>query len=342
MSRQSRKLDHIKYALKSGQSGETGLDDIKFVHNSLPQCSLDEIDLTVKMGELFLSSPIFINAMTGGGGKQTEGINRQMAIAAHETGIGLAVGSQMSAVKDRAEESTYKVVREENPRGFIIGNLGGEATVEQAKKAVDMIEADALQIHLNVIQELTMPEGDRDFRQTMRNIEKIVRQLEVPVIVKEVGFGMSRETVSSLKDIGVTMVDISGAGGTNFSVIENSRRSRLLSYFDGWGISTAASIMEAGAVDKMDILASGGIRTGLDIAKCMALGAKGVGFAGHFLKIQHERGAEGLIEEIQNLQQDLRYIMTALGARTVDQLSAVPKVISGETYHWLGQRGIIE
>ncbi|HEY4549964.1 MAG TPA: type 2 isopentenyl-diphosphate Delta-isomerase, partial [Bacillus sp. (in: firmicutes)] len=173
MSRSKRKWDHIQYALSTGQERLTGLDDIMFVHQSLPEIGLENISLNTKIGELPLSSPIFINAMTGGGGEKTLKINRDLARVAKESGMAMAVGSQMSALKNVEEVETYRVVRMENPHGIVIGNLGSEASVDDALRAVEMLEADALQVHLNAIQELAMPEGDRDFSGALRRIEAI-------------------------------------------------------------------------------------------------------------------------------------------------------------------------
>ncbi len=341
MSRAQRKLDHVQHALSIGQSRAHGFQDISFVHQSLPNMALQDVCLETKIGELFLSSPILINAMTGGGGEQTEKINEGLALAANHHGIAMAVGSQMAAIKDVNEKRSFEIVRKVNPLGVIFANLGSEATVEQAKYAVSMLEANALQIHLNVIQELTMPEGDRDFTDALRRIETIVEQCGVPVIVKEVGFGMSRETVRQLQDIGVAVIDIGGFGGTNFAGIENERRSRRLSYFNDWGIPTAASVAEASSVAaNVSFIASGGIQTALEVAKAIALGASAAAFAGYFLKILLNEGIEPLIEEIELIHEDLQFIMTALGARTIAHLQQVPLVISGETYHWLEQRGI--
>lgn len=239
LERAKRKLEHIDFALKTGQR-KSGLEDISFIHQSLPGISLNNVDLTVEIGGLKLSSPIFINAMTGGGGLETEKLNGDLAIAARETGIAMAVGSQMATIKDSSQQASFKVARQENPNGVLIGNLGGEATVEQAKRASDMIEADALQIHLNVIQELTMPEGDRNFAGTLSRIEEINRSLGVPMIVKEVGFGMSKETVEQLLSVGVSIIDVGGFGGTNFAKIENERRAKILGYFNEWGIPTVS------------------------------------------------------------------------------------------------------
>ncbi|CEG33492.1 isopentenyl pyrophosphate isomerase [Peribacillus simplex] len=341
LERKQRKLDHIEFALKTGQQHQTGLEDISFIHQSLPGISLNNVNLTAEVGELELSSPIFINAMTGGGGPETEKLNGDLAIAARETGIAMAVGSQMAAIKDPGQQASFKVVRKENPDGVLIGNLGGEATVEQAKRASEMIGADALQIHINVIQELTMPEGDRDFAGTLSRIEKINKTIGIPVIVKEVGFGMSMETVQQLHSVGVSIIDVGGFGGTNFAKIENERRAKILGYFNEWGIPTAASIVEAVNVSpQLSVIGSGGIQSPLEITKSLALGARGVGLAGHFLKLYKELGLEQLIKEIHYIHEDLKVIMTALGCGNISELRKSKLVIKGNTYHWLSQRGI--
>nr|WP_205831626.1 type 2 isopentenyl-diphosphate Delta-isomerase [Bacillus sp. RO2] len=334
-------MDHIQHALTTGQVRQTGFDDVMFVHQSLPDLSTTDIQLNTKIGELSLSSPIFINAMTGGGGKRTWEINKALAEVAKVCNIGLAVGSQMSAIKDQDEAATYEIVRKANPDGLVFANLGSEATVDQAKKAVHMLEANAIQIHLNVIQELVMPEGDRDFTGALGRIERIVNSLDVPVIVKETGFGISRETAKKLVDVGVSIIDISGFGGTNFSKIENERRTQRLDFFNAWGIPTAASIAEVKhALPGTSIIGSGGIQRPLDIAKAITLGASAVGMAGYFLKVFMEEGQEALIQLIHDTHDELRWMMTALGASTIEQLQQAPVVIKGETYHWLTQRRV--
>jgi isopentenyl-diphosphate Delta-isomerase len=341
VTRSKRKWDHIRYSLKNSEDDVNRFADITFVHRSLPETSLDQIQLCTKIGELLLSSPIFINAMTGGGGDRTLEINQNLAVVAKETGLAMAVGSQMAAIKDGNEAESYKVVRRVNPNGFIIGNLGWEATADQAKQAVDLIEANALQIHLNAIQELTMPEGDRDFKGAISRIEAIVKSVSVPVIVKEVGFGMEKETVRILASIGVRIMDVGGFGGTNFAKIENERRKQKYTFFNEWGISTPASIIEASECNlPIGIIGSGGINSSIEIAKALTLGADAVGMARFFLETLLKEGIESLIEKVKNLHHELSIIMTALGVTTIKELHDVPVIISGETHHWLTERGI--
>ncbi|NWQ39823.1 type 2 isopentenyl-diphosphate Delta-isomerase [Bacillus sp. EB106-08-02-XG196] len=341
MSRSERKWDHIRYALETGQKRLTAFDDIQFIHQSLPNINVSDVSIHQKVGGLSLSSPIFINAMTGGGGDKTYSLNKQLAMVAREAGLAIAVGSQMSALKDKSERYTYEVVRKENPFGVIIANLGSEATPDLANAAIEMIEANALQIHLNVIQELAMPEGDREFSGALRRIEKIVKEVNVPVIVKEVGFGMCKETVESLSSVGVSVVDVGGFGGTNFAEIENKRSDKSKSFFNQWGIPTAISISEAAhASIPLTIIGSGGFSSSIDIAKGIALGASAVGFAGYFLKILVEEGIDSLNEEISSLHHGLKIIMTALGAKSILDLQSAPLMISGQMHHWLTQRGI--
>jgi len=339
--RAQRKIEHIQHALSTGQQLTNGLDDITFVHQSLPNLSVNDIDLSSKVGELFLSSPLLINAMTGGGGDDTRIINEALSKAAGETKIAVAVGSQMSALKDKSERPSYEIMRKINPKGIIFANLGSEATIEQAKMAVDMLGANALQIHLNVVQELVMPEGDRDFTDALKRIENITKSISVPVIVKEVGYGINREMASKLLEVGISAIDVGGYGGTNFSKIENLRRQRILSYFNQWGISTAASIAEVRSLNgDIPIIGSGGIQNALDVAKAIALGSSMVGVAGYFLKIFIEKGYEDLVQEIKNMLEDLIIIMTALGVKTIQDLQHAPLVINGQTHHWLTERGI--
>ncbi|AOM82791.1 type 2 isopentenyl-diphosphate Delta-isomerase [Salisediminibacterium beveridgei] len=342
MSRAKRKMDHIEHALNSSSSQLSSMHDISFVHQALPDLDVDDVSLNTQIGELFISSPIFINAMTGGGGKATEKINRQLAQVANVFHIPMAVGSQMAAIKNEKEQQSYKVVRQYHPRGLVFANVGSEATVEQAEFCVDLLEADAIQIHLNVIQELVMPEGDRSFSGALKRIEQIASHVKVPVIAKEVGFGMSQESVKQLIDAGVQVIDVGGRGGTNFSWIENQRRNLPYDFFEDWGITTAASIAEAVSVSKhIPVLASGGIKNASDMTKSIALGAQSAGMAGQILKWLKDDGLDKTIQHLDRQLDEMRSMMTALGASSIEELQQVPLIIRGDTHHWLNERGII-
>lgn len=339
LSRSRRKLEHIRHALNRDDMGVNSFDEVDIIHQSLTDIHWDDISLQTQLGELSLSSPLFVNAMTGGGGEKTEAINRDLAIAARETGIALAVGSQMSALKDEKEKQTYQVVRRENPNGIIFANIGSEATVDQAKEAVSMLEANALQIHINVLQELIMPEGDRDFTERLQNIEDIVKSVEVPVIIKEVGFGISMESARQLKNIGISNIDVGGKGGTNFSKVENKRRKQPFESFNQWGIPTAISIKEVKSVyPECNVIASGGMRNGLDGAKAFVLGANAFGMAGQLLRILMKDDLETLVEEINHIHHEFKIAMMVLGAKDTYMLDGKPHIFTGRTKAWLEQR----
>lgn len=339
MSRSSRKLDHIHQALEQN-AGCNGLHDVSFVHNSLPSVNMSNISLESFVGGLQLSSPIIINAMTGGA-IETLNINEKLAIVASETSIPMAVGSQMAAIRNQDVRNTYQIARKMNPNGMIIANLGGEATTTQALEAIEMLEANALQIHLNPMQELIMPEGDRNFEGVLERIGSIVQHTNVPVFVKEVGFGMSRESCQKLIEVGVKVIDVGGAGGTNFAEIENSRREIPISFLNNWGMNTCISLLEVSSFRKnLSIMASGGIVNSLHIAKSISLGASAIGMAGPILKAIVNQGTDTAISMIEVLKDELRLIMTALGTQTILDLQHAPIVITGETRQWCEARQI--
>ncbi|WP_394217394.1 type 2 isopentenyl-diphosphate Delta-isomerase [Halobacillus trueperi] len=338
MSRSERKIDHIRHAISHEREIHNHFDDIEIVHQSLARLNFEDIQMNIQVGELYLSSPLFVNAMTGGGGEETMAINRNLAIAAKETGIGMAVGSQMSALKNTEERKTYEIVREMNPEGIIFANVGSEATLEQARDAVRMLHADALQIHINTLQEMIMPEGDRDFSHRMHRIQDIIDYLDVPVIVKEVGYGMSRETADTLYQMGVRHLDVGGRGGTNFSKVENMRRERAYASFNNWGIPTPVSVLETSISDDLHVFASGGVRNGLDGAKAMVLGAEGFGMAGSLLKILVNEGIEALIEEIHHILHEFKIAMMLQNASHPKELIGKPHVMFGYTKEWYDQR----
>ncbi|MED4751089.1 type 2 isopentenyl-diphosphate Delta-isomerase [Brevibacillus choshinensis] len=341
MDRSVRKIEHLQHALTTNEYGFNAFDEVSFVPNSLPGVSLNSVSLQCDLGDFRLSSPIIINAMTGGAEATTE-VNRKLAVIARERGLAMAVGSQMAALRDPSVQESYRVVRKEHPRGIVFANVGAEATVDEAKAAVEMVDADGLQIHLNVMQELLMPEGDRDFRGYLDHIRAISNQLEVPVMVKEVGFGMARNTLLELMQAGVALIDVGGRGGTNFAKVENMRRTLPLTMFEEWGFTTVESLLEASCVraSSAPILATGGIRHGFDAAKAMALGASAVGIAGAMLRCVQTQSIEECLATVDNWHYQLQVSMTALGTVQLNQLQEQPLLITGKTAERARLRGI--
>ncbi|MEG6616563.1 type 2 isopentenyl-diphosphate Delta-isomerase [Peptococcaceae bacterium 1198_IL3148] len=342
--RQSRKIDHINFALANVDKQAAGFADVKLLHCSLPELNWHDIDTSCQFLSKKLSAPILINAMTGGHPAVTE-INRSLAKAARQAGIAIALGSQRAALEDISVANTFKVVREENPDGVVIANLSAGCSLAEAQRAVEMVQADAIQLHVNVPQELAMPEGDREFKGILANVAEIANQLPVPVIIKEVGFGMSRETVSQIYQTGVRIVDISGSGGTNFIAIEEGRHNDCVTDYAGdisdWGIPTVISIIEAMETDlPLVVVASGGVRSSHDIAKSLALGARVAGISRPLLQTLMDKGEEQLNQHVRQLIIGLRKIMLMCGAANVAELANVPAIITGQTSQWLRVRGI--
>ena len=223
-SRASRKDYHVRLASAQQTEGprRTDFDDLEFVHHALSGTSPERVDLSVELGEWTWPTPFYVNGMTGGT-ETTAKINRDLAIAAAETGLPMACGSMSVALDDAEAAKGFTVIREENPDGFVMGNLGAGRSADDARRAVELLGADALQLHINPVQETAMPEGTRDFSTWLSGLEDIVAACPVPVVVKEVGFGLSRRTLTLLAEIGVQFADVSGAGGTDFLRIENDR-----------------------------------------------------------------------------------------------------------------------
>lgn len=341
--RQSRKLDHIAYSLKTGDGPQsTGLEDVMLLHNCLPELDIADIELSTSVAGLPFPCPLFLNAITGGARDVTE-INRQLAITARTCNIPMAIGSQAAALEDTAVQESFRVVREENPEGILIANIGGGATVEDACRAVEMINADALQIHLNAAQELAMQEGDRGFRGYAANIKEIAAHIKVPVVVKEVGFGIAGEQAEQLQRLGVSAIDVGGSGGTNFARIETARVTSIQrSFLSSWGIPTAASLVEVitAVAQKTDVLASGGLRSAEDAIKALSLGAKAVGIAAPCLQVLLTQGMEALIAYLTRFKYELRCVMLLTGSASVEELRHKPVIITGQTEQWLEKRGI--
>lgn len=341
MSYQDRKDDHIRLFRAFYRKTSNDFDHVVFVHHALPEMGIQDVNLSTTIGPLQLPYPLYINAMTGGS-EQTLHINKQLAIVARKTGLPIATGSMSIILTHPETEHTFRVIRQANPKGIIFANMGAGYGPNEAQRMIECVEADALQIHLNAPQELVMPEGDRDFSSWMHNIEKIVKTVTVPVIVKEVGFGMSRETIRRLASIGVTMIDVGGRGGTNFIQIENERRrNQDFAYLQDWGQSTVISLLEAlQENNKVEYMASGGIRSMLDAVKALALGAKAVGIAGRYLYTLLKHGIDALIHLIQTDLEELRHLYTLLGARNWYDLQKTDIIFKQEVVGWCDARGI--
>lgn len=337
----NRKDEHAALAMDFYQERGNDFDLIRLVHDHFPEMSVAETDLSVELLNREFPLPFFINAMTGGSEKTKE-YNRQLAEVAKECNLMMATGSVSAALKDPSVADSFTIVRQTNPEGFIVSNLGAGTTLEQAQRAVDLLEANALQIHLNVAQELVMPEGDRDFSQWLNKIETIVANLSVPVIVKEVGFGMSRKMVQQLVDCGVTAIDISGRGGTSFTKIENARRPyQELAYLGDFGQSTPEALLEALEVPQIfDLIASGGIQNAYDIYKALVLGAKSCGVSGKMLHTVINGGVDAGIQLVQDWEKQLRMLMTLTGQKNLRDLRQVPVVFCGSLLEWCVNREI--
>lgn len=341
----SRKDDHVRLATEQAgkRSKHSDFDSVRFVHHSLRACNVETVALSTSVAGSLWSVPLYINAMTGGSAS-TGQINAQLARVAQATGLPIASGSMSRVIKDPDVAESYKVLRQLNPDGVVIANLSANATVDHGKRVVDLIEADALQLHVNSVQEIVMPEGDRTFTHWPTRIEDMVQSLDVPVIVKEVGFGMSAETASDLIDLGVTTIDVSGRGGTNFADIENRRRVHTdFGELTHWGQSTVCSLIDVASVNSphaLTVLASGGVRNPLDAALALALGAQAVGVAGGFLHTLQNAGEDALIVEIQQWIEQLRAIHALLGATTPKALHSSDIVIGGGVRDFCDARGI--
>lgn len=336
-----RKDEHVFLAEKFRHDDAINdFDGIRFIHQSLPEIAVSDVDISTDFAGTNRASPFYINGMTGGS-QQTKKINAQLAQVAQITNLPMATGSQSVAIKDPSLADTFSVIREFNPHGFVLANIGAGNDLNMAKQAVAMTQANALEIHVNTPQEIVMPEGDQDFY-WLDEIANIVANVGVPVIVKEVGFGMSADTIAQLKQIGVQFIDVSGRGGTNFVTIENERRhDKAYDYLADWGQSTVESLFESRAFQNdVNILASGGIRNPLDIVKALRLGASAVGISGQFLHMVLKEGPTQMAENLLTWQAQIQEIMAMLGARDIQALQKAPIILSPELRHYLNERHI--
>lgn len=338
----SRKLDHIELCAKEDveyQFKTTLLEEVELLHDSLPELAVSDVDLSVDFIGKKLAAPLLITGMTGGADEATR-INRELARVAQELGIAFGVGSQRAILKDRSLAATYQV-RDVAPDIALLGNIGGvqaaAMTTSEAEDLVGIIAADALCIHLNPGQELTQPEGDRDFRGVLDAIARLNEELSVPIIVKETGSGLSKRALEKLKGTGVSWVDTSGAGGTTWIGVEVLRtppeQRNVGQMFWDWGVPTAASIIWARELG-FNTIASGGIRNGLDAAKAIALGAGVAGMALPWLKAAYDGGAPAALSFGQDTLLALRTACVLTGSPNISALQQAPKILGPKLSHW--------
>lgn len=324
-----RKLEHIELALdRRSQLDSRYFDRFVFEHEALPELDMAEIDLSCQLFGKKMRAPLLISCMTGGTGSATT-INRNLAIAAEMAGIALGVGSQRKAI-ERPETSATFHVREVAPSVPLLGNLGAVQLnygfgLDEFRRALTMIDADALALHLNPLQEAIQPEGQTNFKGLYDKIEVLVAALEKPVVVKEIGCGLTLRTARELWRRGVRHFDTAGVGGTSWARIEGARGPApvLGDLFADWGVPTPESIRQLATLEGITLIGSGGVRSGLDVAKAIALGANVVGLAQPFLAAALE-SAEKVLEVIERTVQELRITMFCVGAKNLAELRHKP------------------
>jgi isopentenyl-diphosphate Delta-isomerase len=345
-----RKDDHIRIIEEEDvETKGTGFEDVELIHEALPEIHRDEIDTSTSLFGSEVDAPIVIESMTGGHPNTTK-INRALAEAAQRTNVAMGVGSQRAGLEfeDEALVESYTVVREAAPDAVLYGNVGAAQLLEydlaDVERAVEMIDADAMAVHLNFLQEAVQPEGDVDARGCLAEIERVADGLSVPVVVKETGNGISRETARRLADAGVDAIDVAGKGGTTWSGIESyraaavgaDRQEQIGKLFRAWGVPTAVSTLEA--ADEHDtVVASGGVRSGLDVAKAIAMGASAGGLAKPFLAPAGQ-GADAVVDLLETLALELRTAMFVTGAESIEALGEREYVLTGRTKEYLEQR----
>jgi isopentenyl-diphosphate delta-isomerase len=354
---EARKAEHLRVTATQDVNtrAAAGWADVHLVHEALPEIDLDQVELGVQLFGRRLAAPLVLAAMTGGHALALE-VNRVLARAAERYGLAMGVGSQRAGLRRPELAPTYSVVREHAPTALLIGNIGAAQLIDQpsgpafsvhdARRAVEMIQADALAVHLNFLEESVQVEGDRCARGCEAALKQIVQGVGVPVIAKETGAGLSQSTALRLRDLGVSALDVGGVGGTSFAAIEglragergDERSRRLGESLRDWGIPTAVSIVAARA-SSLPLIATGGVRTGLDAAKALALGAELVGVARPLLNaaLEGEAAVEAWIEQFLV---ELRTVLFLTGSRTTVELRRRPLVVLGETRGWLDGLGL--
>ncbi len=345
-----RKIDHIKICLDKkaqAKNATAGFEDVQLIHRALPEIDKSNINLsTTFLGKKF-KAPIIVGAMTGGAEEAIK-INSSIAEAVEQLGLGMGVGSQRAAIEDPNLEKTYRVAREKAPHAFLIANIGGVQLVhgyglKEVRKVVEMIDADAVAVHLNALQEALQPEGQTNFKGVLAKIAEVASALDIPVIVKETGAGIPAEDAKAIKNAGVKAIDVGGVGGTSFAAVEYYRSTKQKDVYLGeafwdWGIPTTISLIENAQTVKLPLIASGGIRSGTDIAKMLALGASLASLSQPILETA-VKGAQETQEKLSCLIEELRNVMFLVGAEKLNDLTKSPVVLTGKTAQWLQARG---
>ncbi|MBM4168045.1 MAG: type 2 isopentenyl-diphosphate Delta-isomerase [Ignavibacteria bacterium] len=345
----SRKKEHVDITVSrdvSFHSKTAGFEKWDFVHNALPELNLSEVDCSTHFLGKQVSLPLLVSSMTGGYGEALR-INRQLAEVCEEMRLGLGVGSQRQALEETRFHRSFSVVREAAPSIPIFGNIGSAEVarmreISPIKRLVEMINADGFAVHLNPLQEFLQPEGNTDFRGVLEGIGRLVRELGVPIIVKEIGAGISAGVARKLVDEGVKIIDVAGAGGTSWAGVEIVRRTgaqgrkartargktSAASVFWEWGIPTVEALMDIAPIKKdipeLRVVASGGITSGIDIAKSIALGADLAGSARPLIQALRQGGTNRLKRLIEEWKWQLRGVMFLTGSRTVGDLQSQP------------------
>jgi isopentenyl-diphosphate delta-isomerase len=348
---EKRKAEHIKICLDEkaqARKATAGFEDIQLIHRALPEVDKHKIDLSTTVFAHKFSAPLIVGAMTGGTAKARR-INVAIAEAVETLQLGMGVGSQRAAIENPKLKETFSVARKKAPTAFLIANIGGIQLVngigvKEVKKAMEMIDADALAIHLNALHEAVQPEGQTNFKGVLAKITEIAEELDKPVIVKETGAGIASEDAKKLEAAGVNAIDVGGAGGTSFAAVEyyrseaNSRKHFLGDAFWDWGIPTVISLMETTQAVNLPVIASGGVRNGMDMAKALALNACLASVSQPALKTA-VKSAKDTENMLSLLIEELRNVMFLVGAEKVDQLARVPVLVTNKTAEWLKTRG---
>jgi isopentenyl-diphosphate delta-isomerase len=351
-----RKLEHVEITTRQAVTGSTGAGwaDVRLLHACLPEVDKEAADLSIELLGHRLRAPIVIAGMTGGHPQATP-INATLARAAEAYGLAMGVGSQRAALRAPALAGTYAVAREAAPTALLMANVGlpqlleqrdqAALTLAEIQSAVDAIRADALVVHLNYLQEVVQPEGETRAQGALAALTRLCAALPLPVVAKETGAGMTAAQAELLRGAGVRALDVGGAGGTSFALVEAERAAarglsgpeRLGQLYEGWGVPTAVSVVEAVGVG-LPIIATGGVRSGLDAAKALALGATAVGIARPALAAALQ-GYEALTRWLEQFIEELRVALFLTGSADVAALRRQPRIILGPTRHWLRQLG---